>query len=159
MLFDVCAYHRVKLPVIPHQGIVLIIEGIKELLFIAVGESFLRSVPYRLQFIPVGGILVVGSFHDISDPVCSELDKGVLGFLRTFATGIVVVLVETAIDDLRVHFHRTHYAVEHFALHVACQFSVYIFPAEFIGRKTLYQLFRYLFGASYPEQFLYPLHH
>jgi hypothetical protein len=79
--------------------------------------------------------------------------------LRTFATGIVVVLVETAVNDFRVQFHHAHYAVEHFVLHVACQFSVNVFPTEFVGRKTLDQFFCYLFGASYPEQFLYPLHH
>lgn len=86
MLLDVCAYHRVELSAILHQGIVLIIEVIKDLLLISLCKPFFCSVPDGLQLVTAGGVLGVGSFHNISDPGCAEPDKSVFGFLRTFAS-------------------------------------------------------------------------
>ena len=86
MLLDVCAYHRVELSVILHQGIVLIIEVIKDLLLISLRKPFFRSVPDGLQPVTAGGVLGVGTFHHITDPGCAEPDKSIFGFLRTFAT-------------------------------------------------------------------------
>ena len=159
MLLDVCAYHRVKLSVILHQGIVLIIEAIKDLLFISLCKPFIRSVPDGLQPVTAGGVLGVGTFHHISDPGRAELGKGFPGTFRAFAAGIVILLVEAAVDDLGMKLDGAHYAVKHLAFHVSGQLAVNVFSAELVGGQTPYLFFGYPFGTPYPEQFLYPVYH
>lgn len=83
MLFDVCAYQRVELLVILHQGIILSVENIEYPLLVTVEEAVHLVVPYGMQLLATGGKLPVGSPDDIGKLRCAEFGKGVFGtFLR-----------------------------------------------------------------------------
>lgn len=83
MLFDVCAYQRVELFVILHQGIIPSVENIEYPLLVTVEEAVHLVVPYGMQLLATGGKLPVGSPDDIGKLRCAEFGKGVSGtFLR-----------------------------------------------------------------------------